>query len=749
LSRFKEKQEEMQLGKQTDPSLKIIMDVSPVGIVAIGDDARIIYANPLASKLFSKPATEVFGLKCGDLIDCLNCHDKMQVCGQTASCPRCSLFNAISTVFSDGANEAVQEGEAFLERDPGLPAIWVKYKVRSILMKGEKVAIMTIDDITDRKQAEKELIKSEKRFRSFFENSAVAVAIIDQDGHVVEANEIACRILGYPRSEFIGMHFAQITHPDDLFLDADLYKSLYKGERQSYKIEKRYVRKDGKVVWGNLWVSVISENQDSSKYMMVVCEDITERKRMEADLEDSHQRMLTVFHSMDAIVYVADMETYELLFLNRYAQSINGNIVGEKCWETLQKGKTGPCEFCSNDKLLDAAGQPTGIYHWENYDKKTGRWYECHVNAMPWIDRRMVRLEIALDITERKRAEEAIKESEERFRTLFEESLNPILVADENEKYIDANKAALEFLECDRNELVKRNVWDFAPPGKLDVMKKNHTPFMSRRTIETEHFVNGTIKTLMLNVVPVKIKGTTSLYGIGQDITERKQNEKVIKDSLREKETLLKEVHHRVKNNMQVISSLLNLQIMRSKDGQIKKALMDCQGRVGSMASAHEMLYMSDSLSFIDCEKYISKLSGNILQSYQTDLRRVKLKVAAKGAKLGIQQASSLGLIIYELLSNALKYGFPENMRGQVMIRLKMTGQDIMEFVFQDNGVGIPEKIDWRNTSSLGLSLIVHLAEKQLRGTVNMNSGEGTSFTIKFNRENNQNKYDQMSRQNF
>jgi two-component sensor histidine kinase len=262
---------------------------------------------------------------------------------------------------------------------------------------------------------------------------------------------------------------------------------------------------------------------------------------------------------------------------------------------------------------------------------------------------------------------------------------------------------------------------------------------MSRRTIETEFVFNGTIKTLMLNVVSIKIKGTTALYGIGQDITERKQNEKVIQDSLREKEILLKEVHHRVKNNMQVISSLLNLQIMKSKDGKVKKALMDCQGRIFSMASAHEMLYMSDSLSFIDCENYISELSGNILKSYQTDLRRsVKLKVPPKMSPFGIQQASTLGLIINELLSNALKYGFPENMHGQIMIRLKMIEQDIIEFVFQDNGVGILETIDWRNTNSLGLNLIVQLAEKQLGGTINLDRKEGICFTIKFKRENDQ-----------
>jgi PAS domain S-box-containing protein len=729
------------LDKQTDSSLKLIMDVSPVGIVAIGNDARIIYANPLASKLFGKPATEVFGLTCGDFIDCPNFHNKPQECGQTESCLKCSLFCAISKVLSGGTNEEIQEGEAFLERNTVLPAIWVKYKVSSILMKGSKIAIMTIDDITDRKQAEKELRKSEKRFRSFFENSAVAVAIVDQDGHVVDANEMDCRFLGYKRSELIGMHFAQFTHPDDLLLDANLYKSLHDGKRQGYKIEKRYLRKDGEVVWGNFSVSVIPEYQGFSKYTMVVCEDITERKRVEADLEEAHQRLLTVFHSMDAIVYISDMKTYELLFINSYAQGIHGNnIVGEKCWQTLHKGKTGPCEFCTNDKLLDAAGQPTGMYHWENYDTKTGRWYECHDNAMPWIDRRMVRLEIALDITERKCAEEAVKESEQKFRTLFEESSNPILVVDENEQYIDANKAALEFLECDREELIKRKVWDFAPPGKADLMKQDHFPFMSRRTIETEHFVKGTVKTLMLNVVPLKIKDKTSLYGIGQDITELKHNEKVIKDSLREKETLLKEIHHRVKNNMQVISSLLNLQIMRNKDEQVKKALMDCQGRISSMASAHEMLYMSNSLSFIDCQEYISKLVKNLLQFYQTDLCRVRLTVDAKGIALGIQQASSLGLIINELLSNALKYGFSENMQGRIMIRLKMAEQDIMEFVFSDNGVGIPENVDWRKTQSLGLNLIVHLAKNQLGGTVSLNPGKGTCFTIKFKRETNQRK---------
>ncbi|MFO8085852.1 MAG: PocR ligand-binding domain-containing protein [Desulfobacterales bacterium] len=343
-----------------------------------------------------------------------------------------------------------------------------------------------------------------------------------------------------------------------------------------------------------------------------------------------------------------------------------------------------------------------------------------------------------LDITKRIEAENAIRESEQKYRMLFEETLNPILVVDENKRYIDANKAALEFLECDREKLLNRNVWDFAPPDKSDNMKHDHAPFMRSRTVEREYVVHGAVKTLMLNVLPLEIKDKTVLYGIGQDITERKQAEKIIKTSLKEKETLLKEVHHRVKNNMQVISSLLNLQIRKNKDKQVKKALMDCQGRIGSMACAHEMLYNSPSLSVIICQDYISKLANNILQSYQTDLRRVKLTVDAKNITLGIQQASTLGLIINELLSNSLKYAFPKNMQGRIMIRLRMSEQKMMEFVFSDNGIGIPEELDWQNTKSLGLNLIVLLAENQLGGAVSLERREGSCFTIKFYRENNQ-----------
>lgn len=146
-----------------------------------------------------------------------------------------------------------------------------------------------------------------------------------------------------------------------------------------------------------------------------------------------------------------------------------------------------------------------------------------------------------MDITEQVRMEEELRERERLYRTLFEEGLNPIMMADETGRYIDANKAALEFLECDREEVLGKHVWDFAPEGLLERQKREHTPFASHRTLETEYLVHGDVKTLLLNVVPVKTKDETIVYGIGQDITERVRAEKELRQHRKHLEERVKE----------------------------------------------------------------------------------------------------------------------------------------------------------------------------------------------------------------
>ena len=219
---------------------------------------------------------------------------------------------------------------------------------------------------------------------------------------------------------------------------------------------------------------------------------------------------------------------------------------------------------------------------------------------------------------------------------------------------------------------------------------------------------------------------------------QRDELEKVnelLEASLKEKEVLLREIHHRVKNNMQVIISLLKLQASIANDERVADALKESQSRVYAMASVHEILYGSDSLIYIEIKSYISKLTKTIFQSYGASMERIDLKVEIEDIKLGIEQAIPLGLLINELVSNSLKYAFPGNRAGQIIIKLQAVDQGEIECIVCDNGEGIQEKLDWRSTDTLGFKLISILAENQLDGVVNLDRDNGTHFNIRFKLE--------------
>ncbi|MBU3915541.1 response regulator [bacterium] len=219
-----------------------------------------------------------------------------------------------------------------------------------------------------------------------------------------------------------------------------------------------------------------------------------------------------------------------------------------------------------------------------------------------------------------------------------------------------------------------------------------------------------------------------------KNFTDLRKVKTDLQKSLNEKETLLKEIHHRVKNNMTVISSLLNLQ-MNSIDNQIaKEALQDSQNRVQSMSMIHETLCRSDNLSAINLKTYLSELGVTIFQNYSIS-NKTRFKVEAENILIGAKQASPVGLIVNELITNCVKYAFPDDREGEILLELKSNGKNGVELIVSDNGVGLPEGFDPQNTNSLGLKLVKMLAENQLDGTIDMESNNGTKFIIKFNIE--------------
>jgi PAS domain S-box-containing protein len=224
------------------------------------------------------------------------------------------------------------------------------------------------------------------------------------------------------------------------------------------------------------------------------------------------------------------------------------------------------------------------------------------------------------------------------------------------------------------------------------------------------------------------------IFGIITDITERKHADDQIKSSLKEKETLLHEIHHRVKNNMQVINSLLKLQANNIEDQHVKSILKDSQSRVYAMSAVHETLHGSENLSEIDLQTYLSKITTSVFQTYSANQSRVKLNCDIENSPIIVNQAYPIGLIINELISNALKYAFPEDRTGEISVSMKKTGNE-RELTVMDDGVGISDGFDWKNSKSLGLKLVRTLVENQLDGSIDMESNNGTKFTIKFNIE--------------
>ncbi len=320
------------------------------------------------------------------------------------------------------------------------------------------------------------------------------------------------------------------------------------------------------------------------------------------------------------------------------------------------------------------------------------------------------------NISNRKQAEEEIK-SLARFP---DENPNPVLRIAKDGTILYANPASLPLLnlwECKVNQVLPDNwreiTFDVASSGQVK-----------------EKDVECGDDTLSLTFAPVADTDYVNVYGL--DITERKQAEEQVKASLKEKEVLLREVHHRVKNNMQVIMSLLRLQADSIDDEKYADLLKESQDRIKSMALIHEKFYQSENFADIDFDEYVRSLSTELFRSYGADPNKIALKTQIENVSLILDYAIPCGLIVNELISNSLKYAFPEGREGEIKVVFRSTDADELDLTVSDDGIGLPKDLDVRNTESLGLHLVTVLAEHQLGGKLDVRREKGTEFHLQF-----------------
>jgi len=340
---------------------------------------------------------------------------------------------------------------------------------------------------------------------------------------------------------------------------------------------------------------------------------------------------------------------------------------------------------------------------------------------------------------ERKAADEALQESEERLRIVIENMPVMLDAFDENGKIIVWNSECEKVTGYNSNEIIgnTRAVKLLYPDGKnLDyiytMLQKYGNNF---RNLEWDITCkDGSIKTILWSNISEKypIPNWYS-WAIGIDITERKKAQDQIERSLKEKEVLLKEIHHRVKNNLQVISSLLNMQARTTKDTDTINILSESRDRITTMSIIHTQLYESRDLSKISIKEFINRLLGQLLQSYHTGESRITPVIRVEECLLSISIAVPVGLIVNELLSNAIKYAFVGREEGVIEIILSASQSGRVNLMVSDDGVGLPHGLDIDTNTSLGLRLVKLLTEDQLQGKLDIISEKGTTFIIEFN----------------
>lgn len=341
------------------------------------------------------------------------------------------------------------------------------------------------------------------------------------------------------------------------------------------------------------------------------------------------------------------------------------------------------------------------------------------------------------EIESRKVAENAALKSEIYYRAIFENTGTSMLMIDEDMTISMVNSQVEILTGYSKEEIEGRKKWtDFAIDEEIDRIKGYYElrddPDKRPTEYETKgRDKNGDIKDLLVTVAT--IPGTKKQLVSLMDITKRKTAENQIKSSLKEKNILIKEIHHRVKNNMQIISSLLSLQTKYVNDEEALNILKESQNRVRSMAIIHEKLYQSKDLSQINFVDYIESLVSNLFYSYNANNTKIKPVYEVEDLSLNIDTAVPCGLIISELVSNSLKYAFPTEKSGEILISLKFRDNKY-ELIVRDNGVGIPE-FDVEKLDSLGLLLVFNLTE-QLDGDITIKRDHGTEFIITFEEMN-------------
>jgi PAS domain S-box-containing protein len=569
-----------------------------------------------------------------------------------------------------------------------------------------------------------------QQFDSIIEGFHDGFLIVDDCGNVCDANRTYCDMVGYSKNELLDMQLYELRPDmDEHEQQEKINEWVTKG---GVNIEVHHKAKNGSDRLVEINSSVI-KHSESQKYLAAWIRDLTQEKELRGITEKSRQQFESLFKHNPHAVFSMDLDgNFEIL--NKALEKLTGYTADELKDRNFEPMVAPEFRDRVKNKFETAANGKPQTYESVGIHKDGTR-YEVKVTNLPiYIDGNVEGVfGIARDVTEENRAKRQLKESEQRWEQLVRENPQPIQIT-QDAKITFINSAGVKLYGAEsKEELIGRSVYEFSDPDKIENIKRRKNRLENGQPVEEvlEHKINclnGDERYVKIYSIPTIYNDKATIQSVIYDVTEQVKKEQRIKESLDEKETLLREIHHRVKNNLAVISGLLELQAMTVDDSATVNILRDSQQRIKSMAMIHEKLYESEALADIGFDRYLRELVESIRQTYSSVEYEVDISYDLDTVSLELEEAIPCSLIVNEVVVNCYKHAFKFAKRGTITIK-SVFEEPNLEITIEDDGCGLPGDFDIESQDTLGMNLIQTLAT-QLEGIVEFESGESNNGTI-------------------
>lgn len=588
----------------------------------------------------------------------------------------------------------------------------------------------------ERQKTQKKLAERNKDFETLIENIHDSVFTMTAQGIFTYISPNIEKITGYKPEEIVNKRYAPFFAPKmlpDLF---DRLETRIKTDIDDAALIE-IIHKKGTKRWVTASTKVFN-HPENGLVVQGTIQDVTGKVAARRALRHSEERFRKLTEHSPVGIFIVSKREY--IYVNKkYADIFGGqpsDLIGKELnleflhedgrkviFETLEKLKTG--ELDSSDQLCRA------------YNKDGKELFIHFYSSIIDVSGERVLFGTALDITERINVQKSLEEQQERFRVLTEKSFTGLVLIQNNE-VIYINPRYLEMLGRTQNEIkTSDDLLNLIHPEDLERVKKsvierergqlNHDHYQCRLYHKDGHVIYVDIYGSM-----VTINGEQTMMASIMDVTDSIINQEHLEKSIQEKNTLLAEIHHRVKNNMAVVSGLMELQKYKTDDKKVRALLIDSQLRIKTIAMIHEKLYQSESFSEIPFGQYLSELISNISDSLYLESSNITVSEDYDDLTLNINQAIPAALFVNETLTNSFKHAFPEHQKGNISVKVKINDDNVVRISICDDGIGLP--INFPSSNSLGITLIKNLS-LQIDATLNIANENGARFEIEFIKE--------------